>query len=180
MTPFEHKFCADVTIKLMNEPISHLFLDPVDEKFPGCSTYYQEIKQPMDLKQVMQKLANNRYQTAHAWRDDMRLIWRNAMTFNRKGSLVYLLATKLSEILEQECVTFPPTPVSVWHQNLREAAARFCTIMGSFDMLDRPPDPPDPPDARDSHPVKFRWVPSVFECPGRPSLDYRIPLSDSE
>jgi hypothetical protein len=177
MTPFQHTFCVDVTIKLMNEPISHFFRDPVDEKFPDCSAYYQEIKQPMDLRQIMQKLADNRYQTAHEWRDDMRLIWRNWMTFARKGSDFYLLATKLSQILEQECETFPPTPVSVWHQNLKEAGDKLCTIIASYDMLDRPPDPPDP---RDSQPLKFHWVPSSFERPGQTRLDYRIPLSDSE
>jgi hypothetical protein len=107
----------------------------------------------------------------------MRLIWSNATTFHEKVSPFYVLAAELSRVLERAYETFPPTTVSVWHQRLREVADKLCTILGSFEMLDRDPVLPDP---RGGKHLKFTWVRSVFGHPRRPGLDCLIPMSDSD
>jgi hypothetical protein len=131
----------------------------------------------MDLGHVIQRLPDQQDQTAFDWIYDMRLIWSNAMTFHEKVSPVSVLATELSPILERAYETFSPTRVNVWYQRLREVADKLCTILGSFEILDRYPVLPDP---RGGKHLEFMWVRSVFDHPRLPGLDYRIPMSDSE
>lgn len=68
----------------------------------------------MDLGTVKRKLDRGQYQTAHECAEDIRLIWKNCMTYNADGSDFFLLAENFSKKFEDrykkiqaECKSFP-------------------------------------------------------------------------
>lgn len=55
----------------------------------------------MDLGTVMTGLSKNRYRTAEAVMDDVRLVWRNCLLYNEQGSDVYKAAEEIAGFAEQ-------------------------------------------------------------------------------
>ena len=57
--------------------------------------YPDIIKRPMDLSTIQRKLESNEYQEPWQVCDDVRLMFDNAMLYNKKGSRVYRAAQKV-------------------------------------------------------------------------------------
>ncbi|KAK8893421.1 hypothetical protein M9Y10_021841 [Tritrichomonas musculus] len=87
--------CIEIVHKLLSKKISSLFAHPVDPILDGCPDYTKIIKQPMDLGTVERNLRNDSYQNFSAFRDDVELIWTNAITFNGKDELISIFADQL-------------------------------------------------------------------------------------
>ena len=68
------------------------FRDPVDWEALGLFDYPQVIKKPMDLSLVKRRVNEGKYESIHEAADDVRLIWKNCMTYNADGSDFYNLA----------------------------------------------------------------------------------------
>ena len=68
------------------------FREPVDWENLGLFDYPQVIKKPMDLGMVKKKINEGKYKTIHEASDDVRMIWKNCMTYNADGSDFYNLA----------------------------------------------------------------------------------------
>ncbi|KAI6178614.1 hypothetical protein M3Y98_00519700 [Aphelenchoides besseyi] len=62
------------------------------ESFP---MYYEHIQQPMDLKTVATKLRNAEYATWTSFGDDLKLMYKNAKSFNETSSTIYKDAVNL-------------------------------------------------------------------------------------
>jgi hypothetical protein len=62
--------------------------------------YPQVIKRPMDLGHIKRNLEKNKYSTVHEVAADIKLVWKNCMTYNADGSDFYKLAKKLSNSFE--------------------------------------------------------------------------------
>ena len=71
------------------------FRIPVDPIKQGIPNYPDIIKRPMDLSTVAKKLDAGQYPTVGDLRDDLDLIWDNAVTFNTEASLIGDQAVKL-------------------------------------------------------------------------------------
>lgn len=56
--------------------------------------YPDVIKHPMDLGTVEKKLAGGEYGSPTDFARDMRLIWKNCMTYNQDGSEYHLIAQR--------------------------------------------------------------------------------------
>jgi hypothetical protein len=50
--------------------------------------YPEIIKEPMDLSEVEKKLLKNKYQNRLDFAKDIKLIWKNAMTYNKPHDLM--------------------------------------------------------------------------------------------
>ncbi|KAE8662802.1 Global transcription factor group E4, putative isoform 2 [Hibiscus syriacus] len=77
------------------------------DKFPpaeslGLHDYYSIIKHPMDLGTVKSRLNKNWYKSPREFAEDVRLTFRNAMTYNPKGQDVHIMAEQLSQIFEDK------------------------------------------------------------------------------
>jgi len=88
------------------------FREPVDWRALELDDYPKLIKKMMDLGTVKRKLERGQYFSAHECAEDIRLIWKNCMTYNADGSDFFLLAENLSRKFEerykkirQECDT---------------------------------------------------------------------------
>ena len=84
MTPEELTICREIHAGLTSRErssISYLFLEPVDPT--NYPTYLSIVKRPMDLRTLSRNLENGTYSTKEEFYVDARLIFDNAILFNK-------------------------------------------------------------------------------------------------
>ncbi|XP_043688678.1 transcription factor GTE4-like isoform X2 [Telopea speciosissima] len=96
------KSCSILLAKLMKHKHGWVFNTPVDVKGLGLHDYYTIIKHPMDLGTVKSRLNKNWYMAPKEFAEDVRLTFRNAMTYNPKGQDVHVMAEQLLKIFEDK------------------------------------------------------------------------------
>lgn len=60
--------------------------------------YYQLITQPIALSHLRKRANSNYYKTVQAYKDDWKLMFNNARTYNQEGSWVYVDAEEMEKI----------------------------------------------------------------------------------
>lgn len=93
--------CLALLKAIMAKTEAGPFLEPVDWKFYGLMDYPTIIKTPMDLSTVLNNLEQGRYSSTELFAKDVRLIWRNAMTYNRPDSDIYATADKFKRLFDR-------------------------------------------------------------------------------
>lgn len=76
------------------------FREPVDWRGLELFDYPQIISTMMDLGTVKRRLERGNYLTTHQVAEDIRLVWRNCMTYNADGSDFWLLAKSYARRFE--------------------------------------------------------------------------------
>ncbi|CAI9757257.1 unnamed protein product [Fraxinus pennsylvanica] len=99
------KGCSALLERLMKHKHGWVFNKPVDTVALGLHDYFEIIKSPMDLGTVKAKLNQNLYNSPVEFAEDVRLTFRNAMTYNPKEQDVYMMAEQLSSIFEDKWAT---------------------------------------------------------------------------
>ncbi|KAL5989568.1 hypothetical protein ACLOJK_010461 [Asimina triloba] len=94
------KECAALLSKLMKHSYGWVFNKPVDVKGLGLHDYFSIIKHPMDLGTIKSRLSKNRYKSPRAFAEDVRLTFRNAMTYNPDGQDVHVMAKEVLKVFE--------------------------------------------------------------------------------
>jgi hypothetical protein len=97
----EMQECDAIVKFLMSQNISEAFATPVDWEFYGLTDYPEIIKKPMDLGTIQGRLDQGKYPNAEKFAQDVRLVWRNAMTYNRPDSEIYRNAEKLGKLFDK-------------------------------------------------------------------------------
>lgn len=111
----ELRFCQQVLKELTSkkyESFNYPFLEPVDPVALNCPTYFDYVKEPMDLGTVQNKLNNNIYENADEFERDVRLVFRNCYTFNPEGTAVNMMGHRLEAIFDKKWVDRPVTPAT--------------------------------------------------------------------
>ncbi|CCI44805.1 unnamed protein product [Albugo candida] len=93
--------CAYILDVLTSHEYSWPFLEPVDPVALNIPTYFDLVKNPMDLRTMRSKLEQNLYTNPSNFRNDMILMFENAIVFNMDDSRdnsVRTLAQKLLQI----------------------------------------------------------------------------------
>uniref|UniRef100_A0A0K0FHB2 Polybromo (inferred by orthology to a D. melanogaster protein) n=1 Tax=Strongyloides venezuelensis TaxID=75913 RepID=A0A0K0FHB2_STRVS len=80
---------------------------PTKAEYPD---YYEEIKKPMDLEKIRQKLINQTYSNINVFLSDMILVFSNACTFNDPESQLYMDAFTLLKLVIHEKDNFDIKP----------------------------------------------------------------------
>ncbi|KAK8813677.1 hypothetical protein WA556_000251 [Blastocystis sp. ATCC 50177/Nand II] len=93
--------CRDIHREFMANPDYEAFHAPVKWKEMGLFDYPTVIKQPMDLGTIERKLSREMYTTPAEYIYDMRLVYRNCMTYNLETSLLYEQGRKFMTAFEQ-------------------------------------------------------------------------------
>ncbi|CAM8903731.1 unnamed protein product [Rhodiola kirilowii] len=96
------KSCKSLLTQLMKHKFAWVFNVPVDAEGFNLYDYHSIIKHPMDLGTVKDRLTTNWYESPVEFAEDVRLTFRNAMTYNPKGHDVHVMAEQLLEIFEQK------------------------------------------------------------------------------
>ncbi|XP_057450747.1 transcription factor GTE4-like [Lotus japonicus] len=94
------KSCSSLLEKLMKHKFGWVFNTPVDVEGLGLHDYFTIITHPMDLGTVKTRLNKNWYKSPKEFAEDVRLTFRNAMTYNPEGQDVHVMAEQLSKIFE--------------------------------------------------------------------------------
>jgi hypothetical protein len=76
--------CAQILrfIREKDAELGAFFSEPVDPVALGIPTYYQIVKEPMDLKTVLRKMESEEVNSPEEFSRVVRLIFENAMSFN--------------------------------------------------------------------------------------------------
>ncbi|KAI0693670.1 SNF2 family N-terminal domain-containing protein [Cytidiella melzeri] len=75
-----------------------LFLSLPDKKtYPD---YYEIIRQPIAMSQIRKRITGNQYKTVLDFREDWRLMFNNARTYNQEGSWVYQDADEMEKVFD--------------------------------------------------------------------------------
>ncbi|KAL4254551.1 Swr1 complex component [Abortiporus biennis] len=86
--------CEDETGRKRCELFKEL---PDKREYPD---YYQLIKQPIALSTLRKRLSSNHYKSVLDFRDDWRLMFNNARTYNQEGSWVYVDAEEMEKVFD--------------------------------------------------------------------------------
>jgi hypothetical protein len=92
---------------LMVHKSAFVFLSPVDPVYLEIPDYFDVIKNPMDLGTIQARLDKDHYvdDDPDAYAADIRLVFANAMTYNKEGDVVYKMARTMSKFFENEWET---------------------------------------------------------------------------
>lgn len=93
--------CSELLSKLMKHKHGWVFNVPVDVKKLNIPDYHSIIKRPMDLGTIRSRLNKNWYKSPGEFAEDVRLTFKNAMTYNPKGQDVHHMAEQLLNIFEE-------------------------------------------------------------------------------
>lgn len=105
------QFCKKLTNSLLKNAAASPFIAPVNELWPpeAIPRYFEMIKTPMDLRTVKRNLETSIYISplrdgvlpyqfdVDRYRDDMQLIFTNAMIYNKVGDMLYNSAKNLMD-----------------------------------------------------------------------------------
>jgi len=95
--------CLELLKEFMKLPQSRWFLEPVDPVKLNIPDYPKIIKTPMDFGTIRMNLENNVYESLDQFAEDMRLVFRNAVTFNTmRENIVNIAARELSAKFEEK------------------------------------------------------------------------------
>lgn len=62
--------------------------------------YYRIIISPIALSHIRKRINTHQYKTVTAFRDDVRLMFTNARTYNQEGSWVYVDAVEMEKVFD--------------------------------------------------------------------------------
>eukprot|EP01121_Diplochlamys_sp_Union-15-3_P010481 TRINITY_DN2944_c1_g2_i1.p1 TRINITY_DN2944_c1_g2~~TRINITY_DN2944_c1_g2_i1.p1 ORF type:complete len:374 (-),score=58.28 TRINITY_DN2944_c1_g2_i1:61-1182(-) len=114
------KCCSRLINQLMRHSMAWPFNQPVDPNELGIPDYFDIIKQPMDLRTIKENLLSGVYANALNFAEDVRLVWKNALTYNQSGSDICIMAQTMSVFFEskfskvselEEKQSAPQTPI---------------------------------------------------------------------
>jgi hypothetical protein len=95
------KACNDILKELFSPKHSGYawpFYKSVNAVLPKLHDFHDNIKQPMDLETIKQKMDNRKYTRASEFAADMRLIFRNCYEHNPPDHDVVAMARKLQDV----------------------------------------------------------------------------------
>nr|XP_023661253.1 protein polybromo-1-like isoform X6 [Paramormyrops kingsleyae] len=82
--------------QLVAEPFLQL---PSRKEYPD---YYQQIKQPISLQQIRDKMRNNEYESIEQIEADFILMFENAKRYNMPNSAIYKRVLKLQQVMQMK------------------------------------------------------------------------------
>jgi hypothetical protein len=129
MSSVQLAFCTDLTKKFLAYPVARFFRDPVNPTRDCAPDYHEKIKRPMDLGTVLQNLQEEKYSSVEKWRDDMNLVWKNAMAYNGQGSPLFAIAKDLSETFRVKSEVVPSTATEDWLLRLRSRQQKIMRLL---------------------------------------------------
>lgn len=93
--------CSDLLREMSKLPQARWFLEPVDPIKLQIPDYPKIIKTPMDFSTIRANIEGGVYETIDSFAEDMRLVFRNAITFNAaRDNIVNINAREVSAKFE--------------------------------------------------------------------------------
>ena len=135
------QFCKRLVTTMLKDIRAAPFSAPVNELWPeqAIPRYFDVITSPMDLRTIKKKLETTEYLSptpkghmpfrfeANLFAADVRLVFRNAMVYNRVGDALYNSAQDLMEDFNRtirEELPLPPSPEEIAAQSKKKSASK--------------------------------------------------------
>jgi hypothetical protein len=118
--------CGDLLREIMKHIQAAYFKEPVDYVKLCIPDYPDIIKEPMDFSTIQQNLDKSVYSTPEAFADHMRLVFKNAVTYNqRRDHPVHIAARELSSKFEERyrALMAQLNPMADYETNFKAVAA---------------------------------------------------------
>ena len=100
-------FCAQITNYLFDHPVSGIFRAPAYQS--QNDPYLQFIQKPMDLGTIKKKIKDNSYNNIAEWKQDVDLVFDNAVLYNTEqsvyGGIAIYLKKKFHKMLDKYTLT---------------------------------------------------------------------------
>ncbi|CAE7373079.1 GTE8, partial [Symbiodinium microadriaticum] len=94
--------CREITRELSKQHLSIYFNEPVDTVKLGIPDYRDIVKEPMDFGTVAKNLESGLYSSHEEFAEHMRLVFKNAITYNvRRDNPVHIAAREMSDMFEE-------------------------------------------------------------------------------
>lgn len=106
--------------------------------------YYQVIQKPIALSTIRKRISANYYKNVLDFREDMRLMFRNARTYNQEGSWVYVDAEEMEKVFDTtfaRVVTGSGLPGAPTANAGASSSAGYDSALTPMDEDDRPAPP---------------------------------------
>jgi hypothetical protein len=116
LTGVDFEDCKRITDILLNSPGCHMFVRPVDPVKDNLPTYFDIVKDPQDLGTIRSRLEEGYYKSFADWEYAIDLVWSNAQRFNRRDSLVNIVAKAMSVKCEKLKRKYHSFTVSSWQE----------------------------------------------------------------
>ena len=95
--------CAALLDEMSKHPKANFFLEPVDPIKLNIPDYALVITKPMDMTTVRNNLSSNTYKSPSEYAEDMRLIFKNAVTYNSlRDNPVHIAAREIAKLFEEK------------------------------------------------------------------------------
>lgn len=138
MNKFQLSQCDRIIDKLIDSPLCTPFIHLVDPIADGAPDYNEIVKQPMALEVIKRKIQSKDYKTMDDFKQDVNLIWSNAVAYNGEDT-IYSYMAKESKIWFNEMVNrFTDSQETDWTRKLQS------TIIKLNKLLSNPPEECDP------------------------------------
>ncbi|KAL2476407.1 Transcription factor GTE4 [Abeliophyllum distichum] len=158
--------CNNLLQRLMKHKHGWVFNEPVNAKALGLHDYHDIIKHPMDLGTIKNRLSQNWYKSPREFAEDVRLVFRNAMTYNPKGQDVHIMAEQLSEIFEERWAVIETEYNPYWKYQMYHNAG-----LPTPTSRKAPPQPHYAPPAFASAPIAASFPAHAPSAPQMMTLD---------
>jgi hypothetical protein len=106
-TAFHKRWCTDCTKKISLSPFALYFREHPMTSVPNYDHYLSVVKNPIWLKEVMERLRFSCYNYVHEWVTDMQGVWENAILYNAPDTPGYDCALVLKRMFEKRCQPIP-------------------------------------------------------------------------
>ncbi|KAF9524663.1 SNF2-family ATP dependent chromatin remodeling factor snf21 [Crepidotus variabilis] len=109
--------------------------------------YYEIIDHPISLSQLRKRSTTNSYKNVQAFREDWRLMFSNARTFNQEGSWVYVDAEEMEKVFNAAWdrvivgSDLPGAPAALTGGGSGSASGSYASALTPMEEDDRPPPP---------------------------------------
>jgi hypothetical protein len=126
--------CRTITAELINDPLAYFFVQPFTGDKKIMNDYHSKVKCPMDLTTVRKRIKDNYYSNIHAWANDIRLIFSNAVAYNGEMSIVGVVAIYLRKKFEKKMQVLEGN-------NLRNYESQLIALGRELEAIIRRPPP---------------------------------------
>ena len=96
----EFQLISEINKILLSNELSEPFTYKLNKEYLGelYDDHMSVVKTPIDLYTINDKINNNEYKNFYEYDNDIKLLFNNCKTFNKKGSILYNKGIKLEKI----------------------------------------------------------------------------------
>lgn len=105
----QFRWLAKTIQNLKKKKDAQLFLLPVDPVALGIPTYFDVVKNPMDISTIERKLSFKEYSSVQEVKQDFDLMFNNCYLFNGPDSAVSVIGKSLQTSFDREMLKLPKT-----------------------------------------------------------------------